>query len=458
MPRPAVTDASDLWERARAVMPGGVSSPVRAFGAVGGSPFFTERGEGPYLIDREGRRYLDYVLSWGPLILGHAHPEVVEAVSRAARRGLSFGTPVAAEVELAERVSRWFPSIESVRFVNSGTEATMSAVRLARGVTGRDLILKFEGCYHGHGDSFLVEAGSGVATYGLPNSPGVPAALSRLTVTVPYNDLEAVRAAFDRHPDGLAAIIVEPVVGNAGLIRPEPGFLEGLRELATTGGALLIFDEVMTGFRVARGGAQERFGVLPDLTALGKVLGGGLPVAAYGGPRDLMRRVAPEGPVYQAGTLSGNPVGMAAGLAQLRVLERDAPFDRLEALTTRLVSGILDAAAARGLPASGGNVGSMWGIFFTEGPVHDYAGARKADRRAFRAYFRACLERGVFFAPSAFEAGFLSTAHTEEVVERTLEAVGDAMDVVLEGAPEGRGRDRRERGVGPDPARSRRWP
>lgn len=427
-----MTDPAELWERARAVMPGGVSSPVRAFGAVGGRPFFVARGEGARLVDTEGRRYVDYVLSWGALILGHAHPEVVEAVERAARDGLSFGTPVLAEVELAEKVASWFPGVEAVRFVNSGTEATMSAVRLARGATGRDLVLKFEGCYHGHGDSFLVEAGSGVATFGLPNSPGVPEPLSRLTVAVPFNDLEAVRAAFERHGDRFAAVILEPVIGNAGLIPPAPGFLQGLREVTTAAGALLVFDEVMTGFRVSRGGAQERYGVTPDLTTLGKVLGGGFPVAAYGGPRDLMERIAPTGPVYQAGTLSGNPVGMAAGLAQLRVLEREAPFERLEELTARLVSGILEAAAARGIPAAGGNVGSMWGVFFTEGPIRSYADARRADTALFAAYFRACLERGVFFAPSAFEAGFLSAAHTEEDVAATLEAVGAALDAAQE--------------------------
>lgn len=429
MKRPAA-----LWERAGAVMPGGVSSPVRAFGAVDGTPFFARRGEGPYLWDLAGQRYVDYVLSWGPLILGHAHPEVVEAVERAARDGLTFGTPCPAEVELAEKVVEWFPGVEMVRFVNSGTEATMSALRLARGVAGRDLVVKFEGCYHGHADSFLVEAGSGVATFGLPNSPGVPASLSRLTLALPFNDLEAVQAAFRRHGKRIAAVIVEPVAGNAGFIPPEPGFLEGLREATRSAGALLIFDEVMTGFRVSRGGAQERYGVIPDLTTLGKVLGGGLPVAAYGGPRELMARVAPRGPVYQAGTLSGNPLGMAAGVAQLRVLEREAPFARLEELTGRLVAGILEAARRRGLPACGGNAGSMWGVFFTEGPVRNFREARATDTAFFARYFHACLERGVFFAPSAFEAGFLSTAHTEAVVDRTLEVVEEAMEVALAGA------------------------
>ncbi len=423
-----------LWEAALRVLPGGVDSPVRAFRAVGGEPFFTERGEGAWLVDTEGRRYLDYVLSWGPLILGHAHPEVVEAVREAARLGTSFGTPVPGEVELAERVVRWFPSIEMLRFVSSGTEATMSAVRLARGATGRDLILKFEGCYHGHADAFLVRAGSGVATLGLPDSPGVPRPVSELTITMPYNDLSAVREAFERHPGRIAAVIVEPVVGNAGLIPPVDGFLEGLREVTRADGALLVFDEVMTGFRVARGGAQERWGISPDLTTLGKVLGAGLPVAAYGGRRELMERVAPMGPVYQAGTLSGNPLAMAAGNAQLAVLEREDPFGELERRAGRLVEGIADAARERGVPVCARSVGSMWGVYFREGPVLDYSDAREADVDFFALYFRACLERGVFFAPSAFEAGFLSTAHGASEIDHTLEVVGQALDVALAGA------------------------
>ncbi len=425
------TGSSAWLSRARAAMPGGVSSPVRAFRSVGLEPFFVSHGEGARLFDVDGRSYLDYVLSWGPLILGHAHPEVVEAVERAAREGMSFGTCSPREVLLAERLIAWMPGLESVRFVNSGTEATMSAVRLARAATGRDLIVKFEGCYHGHADGFLVSAGSGVATLGLPDSPGVPREVSAQTVAIPYNDLEAVEAAFARHPGRVAAVIVEPVIGNAGLIAPRDGFLEGLRERTSREGALLIFDEVMTGFRVSRGGAQERFGIVPDLTTLGKVVGGGLPVAAYGGPRDLMGRVAPAGPVYQAGTLSGNPLGMAAGLAQLDVLERTDPFASLEAAASRLVDGLLEAARSRGIPACGRAVGSMWGVFFTAGPVWDFAGAKTSDTAFFSRYYGHLLERGVFFAPSPFEAGFVSTAHGAAEIEATLAAAGEAMDAAL---------------------------
>jgi glutamate-1-semialdehyde 2,1-aminomutase len=417
-----------LWERACRVLPGGVSSPVRSFRSVGGEPFFSTRGDGAYLEDQQGRRYIDYVLSWGPLILGHAHPAVVEAVQRAARSGLTFGTPAETEVELAELIVAIMPALERVRFVSSGTEATMSAVRLARGVTGRERILKFDGCYHGHYDSFLVKAGSGVATLGLPDSPGVPRALSALTTSVPFNDLDAVEAAFDCYPGEIAAVILEPVMGNVGLIEPETAYLSGLRDLTRKHGSLLIFDEVMTGFRVSLGGAQERYGVEPDLTTLGKVVGGGLPVAAFGGKREIMEQVAPSGPVYQAGTLSGNPLGMAAGLAQLRVLQAERPYDDLERLTGELVAGVLGAAASRGTPACGAHVGSMWGVYFTEGPVRDYAAAKHTDTEFFSAYHGECLRRGVFFAPSAFEAGFLSTAHGADEIERTLAAVGDAMD------------------------------
>jgi glutamate-1-semialdehyde 2,1-aminomutase len=422
-----MTGSSDLFARALDLFPGGVSSPVRAFRAVGGEPFFVASGEGARLVDVDGNEYIDYVLSWGPLLFGHAHPRVVEAVTEAARRGTSFGAPIGAEVQLAELVRGFFPSMEKLRFVNSGTEATMSAVRLARGFTGRPLLLKFEGCYHGHGDSFLVKAGSGVATLGLPDSPGVPAELSQLTLTAPYNDLEAVAQIFRAHGERIAAIIVEPVVGNAGFIPPVEGFLEGLRATATTHGALLIFDEVMTGFRVAPGGAQERFGIVPDLTTLGKVIGGGLPVGAYGGRADVMSRIAPSGPVYQAGTLSGNPVAMAGGIAQLTLIRELRPHDELEARTRRLVEGLRRNAEEVGVPFTGGSLGSMWGVFFTDGPVADFSDARRSDVDLFRRYFHGCLKRGVFFAPSAFEAGFLSTEHRESDIDATIERAREAL-------------------------------
>jgi len=417
----------ELFERARRVSPGGVHSPVRAFKAVGGEPFFTASGAGARLRDVDGNEYIDYVLSWGPLILGHGHPRVIEAVEKAVRKGTHYGTPTAAEVELAEKVVSLIPSVEMVRFVNSGTEATMSAVRLARAATGRDLILKFEGCYHGHGDSFLAKAGSGLATLGIPSTPGVPAEVTRMTLTVEYNDVEAVVATLQEHGDRLAAIILEPVVGNAGLIMPDAGFLEMLREETRRVGALLIFDEVMTGFRVALGGAQARFGVQPDITVLGKVIGGGFPVGAYGASRELMSRVAPEGGVYQAGTLSGNPVAMAAGLAQLQVLEEENPYGELEARATRLMEGIVAAARDVGVAATGVVAGSMWGVFFCKGPVRNFSDALKLDRELFAAYYRECLEGGIFFAPSPFEAGFISTAHGDEEVERTLEVARRAL-------------------------------
>jgi glutamate-1-semialdehyde 2,1-aminomutase len=423
--------SAEWFRRAVEVTPGGVSSPVRAFRAVGGQPFFVARGEGCRLWDVDGNAYIDYVLSWGPLIFGHARREIVEAVREAALHGTSFGAPTSAEVELAELVRQFVPSMEMLRFVNSGTEATMSAVRLARAFTGRDLILKFEGCYHGHGDSFLVRAGSGVATLGLPNSPGVPAALSQLTLTAPFNDLEAVREVFRIHGERVAAVILEPVVGNAGFIPPTDGYLPGLRALADEHGSLLIFDEVMTGFRVAPGGAQERFGVRADLTTLGKVIGGGLPVGAYGGRRDIMQQVAPAGPVYQAGTLSGNPLAMAAGLAQLRLLRETDPYDLLEQRTARLVRGLLAAADTHGVPASGGNLGSMWGVFFTEGPVRSFADAAAADIDLFRRFYHGCLQQGIFFAPSAFEAGFLSVAHDDEVIDETVERAAAALVAAL---------------------------
>ncbi len=425
------TQSAEWFRRACAVFPGGVNSPVRAFRAVGGEPFFVARGAGARLWDEDGNEYLDYVLSWGPLILGHAHPAVVEAVQEAATWGTSFGAPTAYEVELAERVREFFPSFELLRFVSSGTEATMAAVRLARGFTGRDLILKFEGCYHGHADSFLVKAGSGAATLGLPDSPGVPAALGELTLTAPFNDLDAVAEIFRVHAGKIAAVIVEPVVGNAGFIPPETEFLPELRAITEQQGTLLIFDEVMTGFRVAPGGAQERFGVRPDLTTLGKVIGGGLPVGAYGGRREVMEQVAPLGPVYQAGTLSGNPLAMAAGIAQLRVLRQEDPYPELERRTRRLVEGLLTSAAELGVPLTGGSLGSMWGIFFASSPVRSFTDARRSDVALFRRFFHGCLDRGVFFAPSAFEAGFLSTAHEDRDVDETIECAREALRAAL---------------------------
>jgi glutamate-1-semialdehyde 2,1-aminomutase len=423
--------SAELFRRAVQVTPGGVNSPVRAFRGVGGDPFFVARAQGSRLWDADGNEYLDYVLSWGPLILGHAHPAVVQAVADAATRGTSYGAPTEAEVDLAEQVREIVPSMERLRFVSSGTEATMSAVRLARGFTGRDLILKFDGCYHGHGDSFLVKAGSGVATLGLPNSPGVPSELSTLTLTAAFNDVAAVEETFRVHAGRIAAVILEPVVGNSGFIAPDEGFLPALRRITEQDGALLVFDEVMTGFRVARGGAQERFGIRPDLTTLGKVIGGGLPVGAYGGRRDVMDHVAPVGPVYQAGTLSGNPLAMAAGLAQLRILRDENPFAELERRTSRLVEGLLANAAEAGVPASGGSFGSMWGIFFHPGPVRSFDDAKQADVALFRRFFHELLDRGVFFAPSAFEAGFLSTAHTDADVEETIGRAREALRAAL---------------------------
>ena len=428
---PARARSAALFARAREVTPGGVSSPVRAFRGVGGDPFFVQRAAGSRLWDADGNEYIDYVLSWGPLILGHAHPAVVAAVRDAAGRGTSYGAPTAGEVELAELVREFVPSMERLRFVSSGTEATMSAVRLARGFTGRDMILKFEGNYHGHGDSFLVKAGSGVATLGLPNSPGVPAALSKLTLTAPYNDLAAVEEAFRVFPGQIACVIVEPVVGNAGFIAPDDGFLPGLRRITKADGSLLVLDEVMTGFRVAPGGAQERFGIRPDLTTLGKVIGAGLPVGAYGGRRDIMDHIAPVGPVYQAGTLSGNPLAMAAGLAQLRILRDENPYPELERRTRRLVDGLLGVGAELGVPMSGGSLGSMWGVFLAAGPIRSFEDAKASDVALFQRFYHGLLRRGVFFAPSAFEAGFLSTAHTDSDVDETIQRSREALREAL---------------------------
>lgn len=418
----------ELYQRAQAVIPGGVSSPVRAFRAVGGEPFFVDRAQGARLFDVDGKEYIDHVCSWGPLILGHAHPAVVEAVQRAAERGTSYGTSTPDEVVLAELVCQALSSVEQVRFVSSGTEATMSALRLARGVTDRDVVVKFEGGYHGHADSFLVSAGSGVATLGIPGSPGVPQAIAGLTATVPYNDLEAVRELMGARGDQVAAIIVEPVAGNMGVVLPAEGFLEGLRELCDEFGALLIFDEVITGFRLGRGGAQERFGVHPDLTTLGKILGGGLPVGAVAGPRRFMSKLAPEGPVYQAGTLSGNPLAMAAGRATLETLFGDVgAYERLESRAQTLERGLVEAAKSAGVAATPSRIGSMMTLFLTGGPVRCFADAKGADTAAYGRIFHSLLSQGVFVAPSAFEAMFVSTAHTDADIEKTCQAFDQAL-------------------------------
>ncbi len=422
-----MTRSSELFDRAKRVLPGGVNSPVRAFRAVGGTPFFVAHAEGSRLIDVDGKSYIDYVCSWGPLILGHAHPAVLEAVRQAAQRGWTYGAPCEAEVELAEEVRRRMPSIEMMRFVNSGTEATMAAVRLARAVTGRELIVKFDGCYHGHADGFLVKAGSGVATLGLPDSPGVPAALASLTLTAPFNDARAVADLFREHTGRIAAIIVEPYVGNVGFINPDSDFHPALRDLCDQFGALLIFDEVMTGFRVAAGGAQERLAVAPDLTTLGKIVGGGFPVGAYGGRADLMKRIAPEGPVYQAGTLSGNPVAMAAGLATLRETNRPGFYEALEQKTKRLLAGLERAAQRHGVAITVGHAGSMWGVYFTAGPVRNYADAKRSDTALFARWHKAALARDVFLAPSAFEAGFVSSAHSDAEIDFTIEQLDAAL-------------------------------
>jgi glutamate-1-semialdehyde 2,1-aminomutase len=416
-----------LMAEARSLIPGGVNSPVRAFGRVGGEPFFVDRAAGAQLYDVDGREYIDYVMSWGALMLGHVHPSVTQALIEAVNRGTSYGAPSGGEVNLARLVTELVPSMEMVRLVNSGTEATMSAVRLARAATGRDLILKFNGCYHGHGDSFLVQAGSGVATLGLPDSPGVPKALAELTLSVPYNDMAAVRSAFQKHTDRIACVIVEPIVGNSGFILPAADFHGELREITTAHGALLIFDEVMTGFRVALGGAQARFGVKPDLTTLGKVIGGGLPVGAYGGRRDLMQMVAPAGPVYQAGTLSGNPLAMAAGVAQLLFLRESHPYDVLEQRARRLIDGLADVARERGIPFWGDAAGAMFGWHFVDGPVRSFEAAATADVQLFKRFFLGCLRRGVFLPASPFEACFLSTAHDDGLIDQTLDHLSAAL-------------------------------
>ncbi len=420
------SNSKKLFQAAQRVIPGGVNSPVRAFRAVGGQPLFIDRAGGAYLWDADGNRYIDYVLSWGPLILGHANPRVVKALHQAIERGTSYGAPTALETELAELVIELVPSAEQVRFVNSGTEATMSVLRLARAYTGRAKIIKLQGHYHGHADFLLVQAGSGVATLGLPDSPGVPKGATQDTLTAPFNDLEAIRQLFNEYGDRIAGIILEPVAGNMGVIPPVEGYLAGLRELCNQSGALLIFDEVMTGFRVALGGAQEYYGVMPDLTALGKVIGGGLPVGAYAGRREIMQTVAPAGAMYQAGTLSGNPLAMTAGIVTLQALAEPGVFDNLVENSTKLCEGIGAAAEAAGVPVFQTQVGTMFCTFFTDQPVTNWNSAAKSDTKLYARFFRAMLERGVYLAPSQFEAGFFSTAHTPEVVVATIQAAQTA--------------------------------
>lgn len=426
------THSQQLFSQAQTLFPGGVNSPVRAFRAVGGQPLFIDRGEGAYLYDVDGNRLIDYVLSWGPLILGHAHPRVVQAIAEAAARGTSYGAPSPLELELAQLIQQFMPSLELMRFVNSGTEATMSALRLARAFTGRHKIIKFEGCYHGHADMLLVQAGSGVATLGLPDSPGVPPNTVADTLVAPFNDLPAVEQLFAQFPNQIAAVIVEPVAGNMGVVPPQGIFLSGLRSLTQTHGSLLIFDEVMTGFRVHRNGAQALYGIQPDLTTLGKVIGGGLPVGAYGGRRDIMQMVAPAGPMYQAGTLAGNPLAMRAGIETLKELQTPGVWETLEQRAAQLVAGLSAAAKSAKIPTVTQRVGIMFTTFFTDHPVTNWATAKPADTQRFGRFFRAMLENGVYLAPSQFEAGFLSTAHGEAEINATVEAAEKALKVVKE--------------------------
>ncbi len=421
------TQSEEIFAAAQKLMPGGVSSPVRAFKSVGGQPIVFDRVLGAYIWDVDDNQYIDYVGSWGPAICGHTHPEVIAALHDALHKGTSFGAPCYLENVLAQMVIDAVPSIEMVRFVNSGTEACMAVLRLMRAFTGREKAIKFEGCYHGHADMFLVKAGSGIATLGLPDSPGVPKSVTNNTLTAPFNDLEAVKVLFEKNPGEIAGVILEPVVGNAGFIPPAAGFLEGLRKLTQEHGALLVFDEVMTGFRIAYGGVQEKFGVIPDLTTLGKVIGGGLPVGAYGGRQEIMSMVAPAGNVYQAGTLSGNPLAMTAGIKTLELLQRPGTYEHLDRITKRLTEGMLEIAKETGHAACGGQISGMFGFFFNEGPVRNYEDAKKSDLSKFARFHRGMLEHGVYLAPSQFEAGFTSLAHTEADIDRTLEAARTVM-------------------------------
>jgi glutamate-1-semialdehyde 2,1-aminomutase len=421
--------SAQLYARALELMPGGVNSPVRAFRGVGGTPIFIQSASGPTIADVDGRTFIDYVGSWGPLIVGHADAEIVSALAGVAASGTSFGAPNELEIELAEEIVEAVPSIEMVRMVNSGTEATMSAIRLARGVTGRDKLVKFEGCYHGHADSLLVKAGSGVATLGLPDSPGVTQSLAQHTLTVSFNDAGALEDVFKQHHD-IAAVIIEPVAGNMCVVPPAPGFLNFSREITSRHGALLIFDEVMTGFRLARGGAQELYGITPDITCLGKIIGGGLPVGAYGGSRELMRNIAPTGPIYQAGTLSGNPLAMTAGLLTLRRLRDKEIYQKLETCSARLCEGLSRLATEAGIQTITNRVGSMWTTFFTDQPVTNWNSANKSDRQLYGRFFHAMLDEGVYLAPSQFEAGFVSTAHTDLIIDETIEAAGKAFQAM----------------------------
>jgi glutamate-1-semialdehyde 2,1-aminomutase len=431
VPALRTTVSEEIFQAAQKLMPGGVSSPVRAFRSVGGQPIVFDRVKGAYAWDVDGNRYIDYVGSWGPAICGHAHPEVIAALHQALDHGTSFGAPCALENRLAELVIEAVPSVEMVRFVNSGTEACMSVLRLMRAFTGREKVVKFEGCYHGHADMFLVKAGSGVATLGLPDSPGVPRSVTANTLNAPYNDLEAVKRLFADNPGEIAGVILEPVVGNAGFITPEPGFLEGLRQITREQNALLVFDEVMTGFRISYGGAQAKFGITPDLTTLGKVIGGGLPVGAYGGRAEIMAMVAPAGPMYQAGTLSGNPLAMTAGIKTLELLKQPGSYERLETITRRLSDGIQAAAREAGLPICGGSVSAMFGFFLCEGPVRNFEEAKATDTAKFARLHRGMLERGIYLAPSSFEAGFTSLAHSDADVEATIAAFRDAFAAVV---------------------------